>query len=226
MRSPVDVALADLARCLDALGIRWFLFGGQAAIIYGSTRVTEDIDVTIELGACTPRRLVSAVLRKGFALRAGTTPALVERDRVLPIVHTASSIPVDIVFAGPGLEESFLARRQEHQREGTRIPVASPEDLIVMKILAGRPRDVDDIRAVLRATKSTLDVAHIRETLALLEQALGQSDLLPLLAGLRREAARLPGVSPPARVAAPAAKRGVERRTPAKRKQPVRKTKR
>lgn len=177
MRSPVDVALADLARCLDALGTRWFLFGGQAAIIYGSTRVTEDIDVTIELGACTPRRLVSAVLRKGFALRAGTTAALVERDRVLPIVHTASSIPVDIVFAGPGLEESFLARRQEHQREGTRIPVASPEDL------------------------------------------------LPLLAGLRREAARLPKVGPPAGVSARPAKRGIEKRAPAKRKPRVRKTK-
>ena len=40
---------------------------------------------------------------------------------------------------------------------------------------------LDDVRGVLRERGGALDIAQIRETLELLEQALGQSDLLPLL---------------------------------------------
>jgi len=108
---------------------------------------------------------------------------------VLPVVHTATEMPVDIVFAGPGLEEVFLARRRRLVRGGTSIPVASPEDLVVMKILAGRPRDDDDVGSILRAMP-TLDMGHVEKTLVLLERALGQSDLLPRLAELRGRAAR------------------------------------
>lgn len=49
-------------------------------------------------------------------------------------------MPVDVVLAGPGLEELFLRRRRRHRRGGVSIPVASPEDLIVMKLLAALPR--------------------------------------------------------------------------------------
>jgi len=165
------------------------------------------------------------LLRKGFSLRAGDAAGFVEQSRVVPIVHTASAVPVDIILAGPGLEELFLGRRQEHQREGTRIPVASPEDLVVMKLLAGRPRDIEDVRAVLRAMRSRLDFTHVREILALLEEALGQSDLLPRLAELRREASRRRTDAPVAPVRDPPAKPGPAKRAPAKRKPPARKTK-
>jgi hypothetical protein len=48
-----------------------------------------------------------------------------------------------------------------------------------MKILAGRPKDIEDVRAVLRERRATIDVAYIRSTLGLLEEALSQADLLP-----------------------------------------------
>jgi hypothetical protein len=86
MSSPVDDALSDLSRALEALGVGWFLFGAQAAIIYGSTRVTEDIDVTVDLGERTARELVSALQRRGFKLRVGDTAGFVERTRVPPVV--------------------------------------------------------------------------------------------------------------------------------------------
>ncbi len=63
----------------------------------------------------------------------------------------------------------------------TTIPVISPEDLVVTKILAGRPKDLEDVRGILRERRASLDLGLIRETLRLLEQALGQSDLCPVL---------------------------------------------
>lgn len=212
MSSPVDVALADLAGALETLGVAWFLFGAQAAIIYGSTRVTEDIDVTVALGDHEPRALVAALTDAGFGLRVRDTAGFVEKTRVLPVVHLATAMPVDVVFAGPGLEELFLARIRRHRRGGRSIPVASPEDLIVMKVLAGRPRDIDDVRSVLRALGPELDMALITETLELLEEALAQNDLRPLLARLRREA-RTTRAPAPKRTAAPRARTAKKKQT-------------
>jgi hypothetical protein len=50
-----------------------------------------------------------------------------------------------------------------------------------MKVLAGRPRDREDVVAMLRARGGALDLDRIRATLSLLEKALAQADLLPEL---------------------------------------------
>jgi len=101
----------------------------------------------------------------------------VRRTRVLPFVHARTAFPVDVVLAGPGLEELFLSRAVSVPLAGAAVPVISPEDLIVTKVLAGRPKDLEDIRGVLRERLTVLDVQSIGSTLALLEEALGQSEL-------------------------------------------------
>lgn len=97
-----------------------------------------------------------------------------------PSSTSQSGLPLDIVLAGPGLEELFLERAVEVTVEGVTVPVISPEDLIVAKILAGRPKDLEDVRGILRERLSSLDIELIRSTLTLLEDALSQSDLRPL----------------------------------------------
>jgi hypothetical protein len=49
-----------------------------------------------------------------------------------------------------------------------------------MKVLAGRPKDVDDVTAIVAAYSGRLDTAYIETTLTTLEQALSQIDLLPV----------------------------------------------
>jgi len=186
MSSPVDVALADLVRVLTRLEVDWYLFGAQAAILYGSTRVTEDIDVTVALGPLSPRDVATTFEKRGFRLRVRDSAGFVDRTRVLPVVHVKSSIPVDVVFSGPGLEEDFMARKRQVERGKLTLPVVSPEDLVVLKLLAARPHDYEDLRAVLRGQGPTLDQKRVVETLTVLEHALGQSDLLPAFSKLLR----------------------------------------
>ena len=169
--------LAQLERAFARQGVRWFLFGAQAAILHGVARLTADVDVTVDLGARSSAELVGALAEAGFDLRVGDVAGFVEATRVLPFVHRASRIPVDVVLAGPGLEEQFFARVEERIVGPARVPVAAPEDLIAMKVLAGRPRDLDDVAAILRARRDTLDVPRIRATLGLLEGALDRRDL-------------------------------------------------
>jgi hypothetical protein len=181
MRSPVAELLADLGAAFAASNVEWFLFGAQAAIAYGVARLTADVDVTARVPAGLPNDVwVAAVEQRGFRSRFDD-PRIIEEGRVLPFVHRATALPVDIVLAGPGLEDEFFARAGVHDLDGVAIPIVDVSDLIVMKVLADRPNDIEDVVTLLRVQEASLDLARVRRTLRMLESALGQSDLIPAL---------------------------------------------
>lgn len=172
----LDDVLAAIAAAMKESSSRWYLFGAQAATLWGRPRLTADVDVTVSIPPGRRDDFLKAMKGHAFHLRFDDAE-FVDRTRVFPFVHERSGIPVDIVLAGPGLEEEFLDRAINVQIEGMIVPVISPEDLIVTKILAGRPKDIEDVRGVLRERAASLDVSRIRETLRLLEEALAQGDL-------------------------------------------------
>ena len=63
---------------------------------------------------------------------------------------------------------------------GVVLPVISPEDLLITKIVAGRPKDLEDIRGILQERLPELDLLRVRRILDLLDDALGRRDLRPL----------------------------------------------
>ena len=169
--------LADLSASLTDLRVSWYVFGAQAALIWGRPRLTTDVDATVRLDGGDTEALVRALGSHGFVLRLEATPEFVRQTRVLPLQHDRSGLAVDLVLAGPGLEDAFLERAIHVDVSGVAIPFISPEDLIVTKILAGRAKDLEDIRGVLAERGERLDVDQIRDTLTIVEEALGQSDL-------------------------------------------------
>jgi hypothetical protein len=168
-----------LERALTPLGLRWYVFGAQAAILYGAVRLTEDIDITIDPRDLPTRTIVESLRRAGFALRVDDAERFVEQTRVLPCVHQPTETPVDVVLSGPGLEERFHDRARRLDVAGQAVPVAAAEDIIVMKVLAGRAKDLDDVVAILAARGKATNLDLVRDTLRMVEQALDQSDLLP-----------------------------------------------
>lgn len=171
--------LSDLAAALDAIGAHWYVFGAQAALVWGRPRLTTDVDVTVKCSASTDH-LVRTLDTRGFSLRIDASETFIRTTRVVPLEHRTSGLALDVVLAGPGLEDLFLERAVPIDVAGTIVPFISPEDLIVTKLLAGREKDVEDVRGVLSERGSDLDIGQIRTTLRLLEDALGQSDLMPL----------------------------------------------
>ena len=184
---PVSPAAVEVLR--DLLGVLprfgdWYLFGAQAVIAYGVPRLSADVDVTLRVVPDLTDRLVGDMQAAGFESRV-TDADFVRRTRVLPFVHTATGMPLDVVLAGPGLEDEFLARARALDIGGLRVPTLEPSDLIIAKILAGRPKDVDDARGLLKARGKDIDQARIASVLRLLEEALGQGDLLPAWNAIR-----------------------------------------
>lgn len=179
MESPVVDLLADLAAALDGAGVPWFLFGAQAAILHGAARLTADVDVTVRLPPALTNQAFVDVLERHRFQRRFADPLFTETTRVIPLFHVQTQMPVDVVLAGPGIEDQFFNRVQVRQIGSVPVRVASPEDIVVMKMLAGRPKDIDDVTAIVAAYGSELDGTYIETTLTVLEHALSQSDLLP-----------------------------------------------
>ncbi len=168
--------LTALSKVLSQWG-RWYVFGAQAVIAYGVPRLSADVDVTVDLVPQEPERFVREMKTGGFALRVDD-PDFVRRTRVMPFIHVGTAMPLDVVLAGSGLEDEFLDRARATDLGGISVPFIDPEDLILAKVLAGRPKDIDDARGVWRLHGRALDGARIRRILRQLEEALGQSDLL------------------------------------------------
>lgn len=176
MSSDADVYQA-IRRALGEVDVSWYLFGGQAAILHGATRFTEDIDITVKLAGQSTTVLAETLRRHGFEMRVDNAK-FVEHSRVLPALHIAGGTPVDFVVAGPGLEDMFFDRIVTIDIEGEHVPVACAADIVVMKILSGRAKDLADVEAILGAQGAEFEEQRVRDLLTMLEEALGQSDLL------------------------------------------------
>lgn len=180
--------LADAAPVLSRWG-QWYLFGAQAVVVHGVPRLSADLDVTLALHPHEPDRFARDMEVAGFLLRV-RDPAFVLRTRVMPFVHQATGMPLDVVLAASGLEEDFLSRAVTVDLGGTPVPVIHVEDLMVAKILAGRPKDIDDVGALWRLHGQRADAARIRHNLAMLEEALTQNDLVPAFDAIVRGRSR------------------------------------
>jgi len=173
--------LRALGAVLGALGVRWYVFGAQAVLVWGRPRLTGDVDVTMFLDPEDPEAFVAAMAQAGFDLRVTNVRDFVARTRVFPFTHTNSGLALDAVLGGPGLEEEFLRTARQVDVGGVTVPVIGPEELIVTKVLAGRTKDLGDVRGILVAQGEALDLQRVRTLIHVLEAAIDQSDLLPCL---------------------------------------------
>lgn len=170
--------------------MRWYLFGAQALVLRGFARATADVDVTVLPGPLPTERLVAAFRRHGF-LPTLEDATFVATTRVIPVVHRRTGLMVDVVLGGPGLEERFASAAERVRVGRTSVPVASATHLVVMKVLAGRPKDLDDAAALLALPGSQVDSAEIDELTKSLSQALADDGVLVNLREARRRCARL-----------------------------------
>lgn len=108
----IQSAALELLKALSAVVERWgrwCLFGAQAAVAYGVPRFSANIDATLALAPDAPQRFVRDMEAGGFTL-GFDDPEFVRKTPVLPFVHAATGMPLDVVLAGSGLEEEFLGR--------------------------------------------------------------------------------------------------------------------
>jgi len=147
------------------------IIGGQAVLLYGEPRLTRDIDITLGVG---PDRLPD-VLRVakdiGLAILPEDPRSFVEKTMVLPCADEKSGIRVDLIFSFSPYESAAIKRARLVPMEGQDVAFASPEDVLIHKMVAGRPRDLEDVRSIL-IRNPELDFELIRRWLREFDQAM------------------------------------------------------
>jgi hypothetical protein len=182
--APLQSPLAAVQRLLDRFGNQGVIIGGVAASVLGIPRFTADVDVVILLSIDRLPDLLLAAADLGFVPRIANAELFARRNRVVLLRHAESGIGVDVSLGMLPFEEEVVARSTVHQIGDIELRLPTPEDLIVLKAVAHRRKDLLDIEGVLKSHPD-LDRARverwIREFAAALEMPELWEDIAPLL---------------------------------------------
>ena len=165
--------LERIAKALDSIGIPYMVIGGQAVLLYGEPRLTKDIDIT--LGVDLDRLADVLHIMQSIDLKPLVDPNTFTRQTmVLPCADPTTGIRVDLIFSFTPYEQQAMTRVKAVKVGGADIHFASVEDLIVHKMIAGRPRDIEDIKNVL-VKNANVDLPYIRHWLDQFSISSGES---------------------------------------------------
>jgi hypothetical protein len=109
---------------------------------------------------------------------------VIERAFIVPLRRRTTNIKVDMSLGLSGFEKELINRAELLEVSGKMVSVVTAEDLVVMKILAGRPQDVQDVRGIVAAQSHRLDWEYCMNTARKLGEALNQ-DLVGPIRSLR-----------------------------------------
>ena len=184
MDDAIRRTLADIASFLAERGTSFALIGGIAVAVRGEPRFTADVDLVISADVDAALELLESTHGSTFAPLFDGADEVVRKSFILPLRHRETGIKLDIAVGLTGFERQLVSRAPLESMGAFSIPVATPEDLLLMKALAARPRDIDDARSIVEKGGATLDWEYILDTGRELGQAIEQ-DLAGQLRALR-----------------------------------------
>ena len=155
-------ALGAVASALQEIGAPSMIIGGVAVIAHGVPRLTVDIDATVVAAGLDVGGLASALARHDIRPRIPDAPAFAAAHQVFLSEHGPSGTAVDVSLAWLPFEQEALDARVSCDYAGVIIEVPRPEDLVVYKLVASRPRDLDDAEGLLVLHGTGMDLERVR----------------------------------------------------------------
>ena len=176
--------LARFAGELKKRNLRYALIGGLAASMRGRIRATEDLDLILLSNLDEALSLVESLGDRGFSPLLEDYETVARSALLIPIIDRASGIQLDLAIGLSGFEQEVVERADPMILEGQEIFVATPEDLVVLKILAGRPQDLQDVKGIVEIHDEQLDWEYCLTAARRLESAV-DIDLVQRIERLR-----------------------------------------
>jgi predicted nucleotidyltransferase len=156
--------IIKVTRALEKSKIPYMIIGGQAVLLYGTPRLTRDIDITLGVNTERLSELLKIVRALKLSIIPKTITDFVTRTMVLPVQEKRSGIRIDFIFSVTAYEQQALRRVKRVKLGQSIVKFTSVEDLIIHKVFSGRPRDLEDIKSILLKNR-TLDICYIKQWL-------------------------------------------------------------
>jgi predicted nucleotidyltransferase len=181
-----------IAAELSGRGIPYMIIGGQAVLLYGEPRLTKDIDITLGVGVEELPVIKDALRALGLSIEPDDVETFVKDTMVLPAADKKSGIRIDFVFSFSPFERAAIERAKEVRFDDVPVRFASLEDLVIHKMVAGRARDIEDVRAIVLKNPG-YDRDYIRGWLSDFDKAIIGGGCLDKFDGVAREIAKEAG---------------------------------
>lgn len=162
----LDRILREMVALFERREIPYVLMGGLTVRVYGIPRPTYDIDFTLAVSRASLPEFYRTLQSLGYTIPEPYLKGRLDQVAGMPVVKIrffgeATGVDVDFFLAESEYQQQVLARRRREKFDDVAVWIVSPEDLILLKLISRRPRDLADIGDVL-FTQGKLDDAYMR----------------------------------------------------------------
>jgi len=167
MATRQDELLERLVGILEKIGLRYFVTGSVAAMYYGEPRLTNDIDVVVDLAENKIHQLCESFPSNEFYLSEEGLARAVRQRRMCNALHLSSGLKIDIIIPGDTHfdRSRFERARRVKPAKDLEASFASAEDVILKKMdffrEGGSDKHLRDITGILMVSGDQLDHDYI-----------------------------------------------------------------
>ncbi len=180
-------AAADILRFLHSKNRPACAIGGLVVSRWGEPRATADVDLTVLADFGDEQNVLAELLSK-YPSRVPDPEAFAKANRIA-LLTLPGRINADVSLAAFPFEREVLERSTEWQLpEDLSIRTCSAEDLVIYKLVAGRPGDIQDVIGIVARQGRKLDVQRIRHWGAQFADLKEDPDLLRPFESARKKA--------------------------------------
>jgi len=151
-------ALQQLINQFDNQGV---IIGGIAASLLGKPRLTADLDAVLIINIQDLPRLIATAAQQNIIPRIPDVENFAFKNRILLLRHQPSATNVDISLGILPFELEMVERSVIVEVSSLKLRLPTPEDLIILKAVANRPKDLEDIQAI-AASHPDLDQERVQ----------------------------------------------------------------
>jgi hypothetical protein len=152
--------------CLDFLReqrAKFLVIGGVAVTVVGEPRFTGDLDIIAFVDVARIDHLLRAAVARGFDV---DIPAEVRAARATGTVRLGrGAYHLDIILNSLFIEDLAYKRSRSRRVFARTARFPTPEDLLVLKLVAGRDKDLLDAEGIVQRHGPKLDRNYIERVL-------------------------------------------------------------
>lgn len=160
--TPPELAV-EVSACLQDAGIQHAIGGAIAFGFHAEPRGTLDVDMNVFVAADAPEATLEALAAYGISFDFVTAREAIAARGDLFVEHRGCRL--DLFFNSIPLQETASHRTRLVDLLGKRVPILSAEDLVVLKLLFNRHKDIVDIERLMETSPEDLDQDYIRHWL-------------------------------------------------------------
>jgi predicted nucleotidyltransferase len=157
---PFRATIEALHRLLKKYNDRGVIIGGIAVGLLGKPRYTADVDAMFLLSTQEIPQFLELAHAENIIPRIQNIEEFARKTRVLLLQYVPTKTEIDISMGVLLFEEEMVERGSVKTFANLSARLPTPEDLIVMKAIAHRPKDLEDIRTIVD-NNPNLDNARI-----------------------------------------------------------------